>query len=108
MTVAERKQLRERTHIEIAVSAAMAAGLAKDGRSARRNMEHIIEHHAAELKARWLRERGGGVEGWLYFLRTYGFEERVEVRRIRPTRQSERTVKNGTARRASHFGPNCA
>jgi hypothetical protein len=68
------------------MSAAVAAGLAKDQRSARRNMEWIIENHAPELKARWLRERRGGIKGWFYFLRTYGFEERLEVRRMKDIR----------------------
>ena len=84
MTVLERKELRERTHLEIAASAAVAAGLAKDEITARRQMEFIIEGHADTLKARWLRERGGGIKGWLYFLRTFGFEERLEVKRIEP------------------------
>ncbi len=82
MTVTERKELRERTHLEIATSAAVAAGLARTEPEARRNMDRIIEKHAAELKARWLRERGGGIKGWLYFLRSFGFEERLVVRRL--------------------------
>jgi hypothetical protein len=82
MSVAERKELRERTHIEIAMSAAVAAGLAPNERSARQNMEKIIAEHPDVLKAKWLRERGGGIKGWLCFLRTYGFEEKLQVRRI--------------------------
>src|SRR5689334_2544084 len=65
MTVVERKELRERTHLEIAMSAAVAAGLARNEAEARKNMDLIIEQHALELKARWLRERGGGIKGWL-------------------------------------------
>ena len=82
MTLNERKELRERTHLEIAMSAAVAAGLARNEQEARRNIDNIIEHHAVELKARWMYERGGGIKGWLYFLRSYGFEERLVVRRI--------------------------
>ncbi len=82
MTVNERKELRERTHLEIAMSAAVAAGLARSEADARKNMDNIIEQHAFELKAQWLRERGGGIKGWLYFLRSFGFEEKVVVRRL--------------------------
>ena len=82
MTVNERKELRERTHLEIAMSAAVAAGLARTEADARKNMDNIIEQHAFELKAQWLRERGGGIKGWLYFLRSFGFEEKVVVRRL--------------------------
>ena len=81
MTTLERRELRERTHLEIAMSAAVAAGLAPDELWARQNMETILERGAAKLKAKWLRERGGGIKGWYYFLRTYGYEERLEVRR---------------------------
>jgi hypothetical protein len=82
MTSAQRKEIRERTHLEIAVSAAIAAGLADDERIAAQDMERIIEQHMARLKTWWLRERGGGIRGWLCFLRSYGFEERLEARRI--------------------------
>ena len=82
MTVVERRELRERTHLEIAISAAIAAGLARNEAEARKNMDRIIELHAFELKARWLRERGGGIKGWLYFLRSFGFEEHLVVRRV--------------------------
>jgi hypothetical protein len=82
MTLAERKELRERTHLEIAMSAAVAAGLARNEAEARKNMDRIIEQHGLELKARWLRERGGGIKGWLCFLRSFGFEERLVVRRL--------------------------
>jgi hypothetical protein len=88
MNVAEIKELRARTHLEIAVSAAIAGGLAKDPASARRDMERIIEKYPQELKARWLRERHGGIKGWLCFLRSYGFEERLVVRRIPGQQQS--------------------
>jgi|KBSSwiStaDraftv2_1062776.scaffolds.fasta_scaffold218428_3 hypothetical protein len=81
MTTSERTQLRERTHLEIAVSAAVAAGLAPDELWARQNMEAILERDAGKLKGQWLRERGGGIKGWHYFLRTYGYEERLEIRR---------------------------
>ncbi len=81
MTTLERMELRERTHLEIAMSAAVAAGLAPDEPWARHHMESILEHDAAKLKGQWLRERGGGIKGWHYFLRTYGYEERLEVRR---------------------------
>ena len=84
MTLTERKELRERTHLEIAMSAALHAGLARSEAEARKNMDRIIEQHAAELKTAWLRQRGGGIKGWLYFLRSFGFEERVVVRRIDP------------------------
>jgi hypothetical protein len=93
MTVCERKELREKTHLEIAMSAAVNAGLATNQATARRKMEQIIENHGPELKAQWLRERGGGIKGWLCFLRTYGFEERLEVRRIRETQQPKRSRK---------------
>ena len=82
MTQVERIQIRERTHLEIAATAAVKAGLAPDETSARSNIEEIIERHAQELKSQWLRERGGGIKGWLYFLRTFGFEEHLAVRRI--------------------------
>jgi hypothetical protein len=86
MTFTERKELRERTHLEIAMSAALSAGLARSEAEARKSMDRIIEQHAPELKAQWLRQRGGGIKGWLYFLRSFGFEERVVVRRIDPGR----------------------
>jgi hypothetical protein len=67
MSVAERKELRERTHIEIAMSAAVAAGLASNEQSARQNMEKIIAQHPDVLKAKWLRERDGGIKGLVVF-----------------------------------------
>jgi hypothetical protein len=82
MTVLARKELRERTHLEIAMSAAVAAGLAATEHEARENMEEILESSAHNLKMQWLRQRGGGIKGWLYFLRSYGFEEALVVRRI--------------------------
>jgi hypothetical protein len=82
ITLAERKNLRERTHLEIAASAAVAAGLARDESAARRNIEKIIERNAEALKLAWMRERQGGIKGWLYFLRTYGYEEVLVVRRL--------------------------
>jgi len=33
-------------------------------------MDNIIKQHSMELKARWMYERGGGIEGWLYLLRS--------------------------------------
>jgi hypothetical protein len=84
MTTTERKELRERTHLQIAMSAAVAAGLAPDELWARQNIETILERDAGKLKTQWLRERGGGIKGWHYFLRTYGYEERLEIRRKLP------------------------
>lgn len=82
MTVKERLKLRERTHLEIAISAAIAAGLAKTAQQARREMERIIEENPAALKEKWFYERHGGVKGWRYFLRSYGYEEATVVRKI--------------------------
>jgi hypothetical protein len=82
MTLTERKELRERTHFEIAMSAAVCAGLARTEAEARKTMDRIIGQHAPELKAQWLRQRGGGIKGWIYFLRSFGFEERVVVSRM--------------------------
>jgi hypothetical protein len=79
MTVTERKNLRERTHLQIAVSAAVAAGLARTEDDARKNMEQILEKHGLELRAEWLRKRGGGIRGWLSFLRACGFQEQLVV-----------------------------
>jgi hypothetical protein len=86
MTLTERKELRERTHLEIAMSAAVRAGLARSEAEARKSMDRIIEQYAPELKAQWLRQRGGGIKGWLSFLRSFGFEERVVVSRIDASR----------------------
>lgn len=82
MTMKQRLELRERTHLEIAMSAAVAAGLARTEAEARRNMLDIIEKHPEELKAKWLYERHGGIKGWRYFLRSYGYEEATVVRKI--------------------------
>lgn len=83
MTVKKRIELRERTHLKIACAAAIAAGLAKNKEEAMTRMRTIIQAGADRLKERWLIERGGGVKGWHYFLRTYGFEEKLVVQRIR-------------------------
>lgn len=80
MTVADRLELRERTHLEIASSAAVAAGLATNEAEARRNIESILAEHGVALKSAWLRERGGGIKGWRYFLRTFGYEETLVIR----------------------------
>jgi hypothetical protein len=82
MTIIDRKEFRERTHLEIAMSAAVAAGLARSEAEARKNMDCLLEQSAFELKAGWRRERGGGIKGWFYFLRSFGFEERLIVKRI--------------------------
>ncbi len=83
MKVSARIERRQRTHLEIAMSAAVSAGLAANEAAARREMEEILEKHAPALKAQWLRQRGGGIKGWLCFLRTYGYQERLVVQRIR-------------------------
>ena len=81
MSPPDKSALREGTYLEIGSSAAVPAGLAVDTTEARRNMEEIILKHADKLKRRWFYERGGGAKGWKYFLRTFGFEEVLIVRR---------------------------
>ena len=80
--LAEKVDAREKTHLEIAMSAAVAAGLAASEAEARRNMEQILERNAAELKPHWLRQERAGIKGWINFLRTFGFRERLTVERI--------------------------
>lgn len=82
MSVKEKLELRKRSHLEIAMSAAVAAGLARTEAEARRNMEEILEKDALRLKDKWIRERFGGVKGWHCFLRTFGFEERLVVQKV--------------------------
>ncbi len=84
MTIKQRLDLRDQMHLDIATTAAVAAGLATTKSEAQENMGSIIERHASELKASWLHARGGGIKGWIYFLRTFGFEERLVVRRVHP------------------------
>jgi len=85
MTVQQRERLREQRHWQIAIAAAVSAGLASDPSEARQKMDLILQEHAQTLKTYWLRELGGGIRSWQYFLRSRGFEETLVVQRIAQT-----------------------